>query len=190
MKPLLPLRCPAPLRPPHHLRILSTSAPNRRRFSTAQPLHSTPSPKAVTDSLDPRWLSTLKTRVGKCLTFGLQRPQIDEAGAILQEIALDWRDLLAGSEGFLTGKGRRGLWRHGVVWGEMDVMGHINNVMYVRYAESARVNWARNFASYIDPENAEGWNGLMGSKGKGLILRTMTTEYKFVWKKFRALKLR
>jgi acyl-CoA thioesterase FadM len=58
--------------------------------------------------------------------------------------------------------------------------GHINNVMYVRYAESARVNWARNFAKYIDPENAERWNGLMGSKGKGLILRSMTTEYKFV----------
>jgi hypothetical protein len=62
-------------------------------------------------------------RVGKCLLWGLTTPQVDEAGAILQEIARDWRELLAGSEGFLTEKGRRGLWRHGVVWGEMDAFG-------------------------------------------------------------------
>jgi hypothetical protein len=129
---LLPLRCPlpfAPLRsshPSHALRIISTPQSHRRRLST-QPSRSspssTPSPTAVTDALPPRWLSTLKLRVGKCLLWGLTTPQVDEAGAILQEIARDWRELLAGSEGFLTEKGRRGLWRHGVVWGEMDAFG-------------------------------------------------------------------
>lgn len=29
--------------------------------------------------------------------------------------------------------------RHKVVWGEMDSMGHVNNVVYVRYAETGRV---------------------------------------------------
>jgi hypothetical protein len=56
------------------------------------------------------------------MMFGLKPAQIDEAGAILEEIARDWRELVAGSEGFLTSRERRGLWRHRVVWGEMDAM--------------------------------------------------------------------
>ena len=34
-------------------------------------------------------------------------------------LATEWRELTAGSEGFLTG-GRRGLEGQKVVWGEMD----------------------------------------------------------------------
>lgn len=51
--------------------------------------------------------------------FGLSPAQTTEAGSILQEITTDWRELVAGSEGFLTGKDQRGLYRHAVVWGEM-----------------------------------------------------------------------
>lgn len=51
--------------------------------------------------------------------FGLQPEQTREAGSIVQEIAADWRELIAGSEGFLTSKDRRGLYRQEVVWGEM-----------------------------------------------------------------------
>lgn len=50
---------------------------------------------------------------------GLKEPQMDQASAMLAEIAKDWRELLAGSEGFLTSPGRRGLYRQAVVWGEM-----------------------------------------------------------------------
>lgn len=51
--------------------------------------------------------------------FGINESQTSEAAAILQEVSSDWRDLLAGSEGFLTGKEHRGLYRQEVVWGEM-----------------------------------------------------------------------
>lgn len=51
--------------------------------------------------------------------FGISPAQTSEAGSILQEIARDWRELVAGSEGYLTGEGRRGLYRQEVVWGEM-----------------------------------------------------------------------
>jgi putative alpha-1,2-mannosidase len=51
--------------------------------------------------------------------FGINEAQTAEAGSILQEVSSDWRELLAGSEGFLTGKEYRGLFRHEVVWGEM-----------------------------------------------------------------------
>lgn len=73
----------------------------------------------ATASLSPRWLSDVKTRIGKCITFGLKPEQTQAAGKILQELARDWRELVAGSEGFLTEKSRRGLYRQEVVWGEM-----------------------------------------------------------------------
>lgn len=51
--------------------------------------------------------------------------------------------------------------------------------MYNRYAESARVNWTRNFAA-ADPEHAKEWMELITPKGVGLILKSITTDYKFV----------
>lgn len=51
--------------------------------------------------------------------FGLKPTQVDEAGKILQQLARDWRELIAGSEGFLTDEKRRSLYQHRVVWGEM-----------------------------------------------------------------------
>jgi hypothetical protein len=52
------------------------------------------------------------------MMFGLQPAQIDEGGKILKQLATEWRELIAGSEGFLTDAKRRSLFRHGVVWGE------------------------------------------------------------------------
>ena len=57
--------------------------------------------------------------------------------------------------------------------------GHVNNVMYNRYAESARVNWTLKFASQ-DPANKKEWLELMSPKSIGLILRSIKTDYKFV----------
>ena len=54
--------------------------------------------------------------------FGMKPDQVDEASRILQELSRDWRNLVAGSEGFLTGKGRVGLQSQAVVWGEQDTM--------------------------------------------------------------------
>ncbi|KAK1917129.1 hypothetical protein P3342_011974 [Pyrenophora teres f. teres] len=73
----------------------------------------------ATAALSPRWLSDVRARIGKCINFGMNSTQIEEAGSILQETATDWRELTAGSEGFLTSKQWRGLYRQEVVWGEM-----------------------------------------------------------------------
>jgi hypothetical protein len=51
--------------------------------------------------------------------FGIDSEQTQVAGSILKETSSDWRELVAGSEGFLTGKEWRGLYRQEVVWGEM-----------------------------------------------------------------------
>jgi hypothetical protein len=77
-----------------------------------------PTPGPAPD-LGPRWLSDLKNRIGYCISFGLSPAQVEEAGRMLGEIADGWRELVAGSEGFLTGVERRGLFKHEVVWGDM-----------------------------------------------------------------------
>ncbi|KAI9817815.1 MAG: hypothetical protein M1827_000934 [Pycnora praestabilis] len=110
------------------LRLISiSSAPTRsaitaKSFSTIlRRSRDASSTEPITASLNPRWLSDLKRRIGKCILFGLKQNQSEEAGLILQVMAKDWRDLVAGSEGFLTSKGRRGLYRQQVVWGEMPM---------------------------------------------------------------------
>lgn len=94
-------------------RLLSTTSP-------AQDARAGPSANAPAKphTIDPRWLTMIKRRIGKCMMFGLKPDQIDEGGKILQQLANDWRELIAGSEGFLTDKKRRSLFRHNVVWGE------------------------------------------------------------------------
>ncbi|KAF7191463.1 hypothetical protein HII31_06965 [Pseudocercospora fuligena] len=138
---------------------------------------STQSP--VQPPLNPRWLSDVKSRIGYCLMWGLQSQQIQEAGKILREVAQDWRGLSAGSEGFLTSKQRRSTFRYQVVWGQQDAMGHVNNVVYNRFAETGRVDWFNNIATFVDPANASAWRDMLTPKGDGLILRKITTEFKF-----------
>lgn len=53
--------------------------------------------------------------------FGLKPAQVHEAGRILQRLARDWRELIAGSDGFLTHATRRALFRRDVVWGDMVI---------------------------------------------------------------------
>ena len=106
-------------------------------------------------------------------------PLIDDAGKVLQELGRDWRQLMAGSEGFITHPTRAGLHRHAIYWGDQDTMGHVNNVMYVRYAESGRVNWTRNYGKHFDIPNRQKWNGLLTNKGYGLILKSITVDFKF-----------
>jgi hypothetical protein len=48
--------------------------------------------------------------------------QTRKAGEVLKILGEEWRELVAGREGFLTGRKRAGLRRQKVVWGEMDCM--------------------------------------------------------------------
>ena len=42
------------------------------------------------------------------------------------------------------------VYQHDVVWGDMDALGHVNNVVYYRYIENARINYFKtlNLFSY------------------------------------------
>ncbi|KAH9224004.1 thioesterase-like superfamily-domain-containing protein [Leptodontidium sp. 2 PMI_412] len=155
---------------------------NIRTFSISLPRSSNPSSTPSTPAPathNARWLSDIKARIGKCIMFGMSGKQTQEAATVMKAIGEEWRALVAGREGFLVGRKRAGLLRHPVVWGEMDRMEHINNVMYIRYAESARVNWAYNYAVHIDPENGKEWMDSVTPNGFGMILKSMKTDYKF-----------
>ncbi|KAF2278495.1 uncharacterized protein EI97DRAFT_499912 [Westerdykella ornata] len=68
---------------------------------------------------------------------------------------------------------------NGIVGHGLGQHGHVNNVVYNRYAESARVNWTRNFGNIFDPAHKAEWRELMTPLGVGLILRSIRTDYKF-----------
>ncbi|KAK4960367.1 hypothetical protein LTR10_003262 [Elasticomyces elasticus] len=136
-----------------------------------QRFRSTAAEAPATASLSPRWLSDVKQRIGKCLTFGADEEQTQKASLVLSEIARDWRELVAGSEGFLTDAKRRGIYRQEVVWGEMDAMG--------AYAESGRVQWTQKLGMHIDPANRDAWRTVMSPSEAGLILKSITTHFKF-----------
>lgn len=55
-----------------------------------------------------------------------------------------------------------------VAWGEMDVFGHVNNIVYFRYFESARI-------AYLD---AIGFRGVAGAAGPGPILASTHCRFR------------
>ncbi|GKT64026.1 hypothetical protein ColTof4_04426 [Colletotrichum tofieldiae] len=58
--------------------------------------------------------------------------------------------------------------------------GHINNVMYNRYFETARVQFFRSHGQDATAEEKKEWEDLPTPRSLGLILKTITTEFKFV----------
>jgi len=49
-----------------------------------------------------------------------------------------------------------------VAWGEMDALGHVNNITYFRYFESARVAYLTKI-NFIDPETNDGIAAILAS---------------------------
>lgn len=91
----------------------------------------------------------------------------------------DWKELVAGSEGYLTSKKRAGITSTLIEWGHQDAMGHVNNVQYVRYCETSRTNWTRQIGEHYDPKNKKLWDEMLTSKSYGLILKSIRVDYKF-----------
>ena len=149
-------------------RSLTSSSPRQQNVS-----------RPATANLSPRWLSDVKARLGKCILFGMNESQTTEAGILLAEVARDWKDLMAGSEGYLTDRRRAGITSIPIEWGSQDTMGHVNNVQYVRYCETSRTNWTRQIGKHYDPSNKKLWDEMLTSKSYGLILKSIKVEYKF-----------
>jgi acyl-CoA thioester hydrolase len=56
-------------------------------------------------------------------------------------------------------------------WGDMDAMGHVNNIVYAQYCEQCRVEWKTRLGEMLD------------GAGQGMILKksTMTFHRPLVW---------
>ncbi len=110
--------------PSHHQRRQFSVATHRTSATTGTPSESASSESSIQRLETPppppqRWIAELRARIGKIVIFGCDNAQVSRTAAVLRALALEWKDLLAGSEGFLTG-GRRGLDGQKVAWGEMD----------------------------------------------------------------------
>lgn len=63
---------------------------------------------------------------------------------------------------------------HRIPWGDQDSYGHVNNVHFVRYLETGRVNYFDILASGKDPVLAD----FMLPKSTGPVLRKIDVEYR------------
>jgi acyl-CoA thioester hydrolase len=61
-----------------------------------------------------------------------------------------------------------------IAWGEMDALGHVNNVVFFRYIESARVAFIRALG-WKDPRAGSGHLGL---GGVGFILQSVQLRFR------------
>lgn len=59
-------------------------------------------------------------------------------------------------------------------------VGHVNNLVYNRLAESGRVNWVGHHSRGASPEEKQGWDELITPLSIGLILGSIQTIFKFV----------
>ncbi|KAM0432519.1 hypothetical protein ACHAQK_009745 [Fusarium lateritium] len=59
------------------------------------------------------------------------------------------------------------------------LLGHVNNVMYNRYVETGRVRFMGQHSEDATTEEKSQWDDLVTPRSLGLILKSITTEYKF-----------
>ena len=58
----------------------------------------------------------------------------------------------------VTNNNFKHIYKEKVRWGDCDMLGHVNNVLYLRYSESARIDYVQQITKvYMTPETKKGW---------------------------------
>ena len=86
------------------------------------PAHASAHAQRHNSTQNTQWLSDRKARLGRLLLHGTTPSETHAAGTVLGDLALNWRCYVAGAEGYLTARERRGLYRHAVAWGDMVLL--------------------------------------------------------------------
>ncbi|KAM5350663.1 hypothetical protein ACJ41O_007168 [Fusarium nematophilum] len=157
--------------------ILSPATPSTRRFSSTDQ-ESRGVPKS--QQRQKWWVTDATQRLSKLrfIKHKIPEDRYKAACGLAQRLEQNWIHMEGGRLGFVTTQDMRGLQKHEVAWG--DMVSHINNVVYNRYAESARVNWISAIAKKTRrPQQRHQWAELMTPNGVGLILRSIRTDFKF-----------
>ena len=71
-------------------------------------------------------------------------------------------------------------WAHGLTAVWCLLLGHVNNVSYIRYAESSRIWYFRRLGQYVPLARRKEWDELMSPRGLGLILKSISVDFLFV----------
>ncbi|KAF5643649.1 hypothetical protein F25303_6240 [Fusarium sp. NRRL 25303] len=108
-------------------------------------------------SFPSRWFADLQAQLKKFTSDNYPSSCVEEAKRQLVSNEQNWLQLLAGQQGFLTDKKWRGLDNHQLLWGDMDSMHSL---------DAAQHHKAQ-------------WDDLVTPRSLGLILKSITTEYKF-----------
>ncbi|TFY56840.1 hypothetical protein EVJ58_g7392 [Rhodofomes roseus] len=67
-------------------------------------------------------------------------------------------------------------WEQKIVWGDHDAFQHVNNVRYVRFFESSRIEWMVSLAHEIGGPQREA--DMLAGRGISLILKSISIDYK------------
>ncbi|KAG4283272.1 hypothetical protein FPRO06_09945 [Fusarium proliferatum] len=108
-------------------------------------------------SFPSRWFADLQAQLKKLTSDNYPSSCVEEAKRQLVSNEQNWLQLLAGQQGFLTDKKWRGLDNHQLLWGDMDSMGNLD----------------------VAQHHKAQWDDLVTPRSLGLILKSITTEYKF-----------
>ncbi|KAF8517940.1 Thioesterase/thiol ester dehydrase-isomerase [Hysterangium stoloniferum] len=63
-----------------------------------------------------------------------------------------------------------------IVWGDMDSFRHVNNVRYVRFVESSRIQWLTRLGEEVGGPAAAA--DLISGRGVGIILKSVKVDFK------------
>ncbi|GBE86682.1 hypothetical protein SCP_0905620 [Sparassis crispa] len=67
-------------------------------------------------------------------------------------------------------------WEQHVVWGDHDAFQHVNNVRYVRFFESSRIQWMCSLGEELGGPDAVA--AMLAGRGVSLILKSLSLHYK------------
>ncbi|CAF3646000.1 unnamed protein product [Fusarium graminearum] len=153
---------------------------------------------STSPALPSRWFADLQTQLKELTTERYPKECTEKAQKLYAFSEQNWLELLAGQQGFLTEKKWRGIDNHQLLWGDMvsrqygevcippsrsnsisHLTGHVNNIMYNKYAETGRVKFIHNQSEDATEEEKSQWLDLPTPRGLGLILSSIKTEYKF-----------
>ena len=86
-----------------------------RRHLSSAPENPLPGKQSNVAPKEPHFLPNAKQRLGKCISFGLNHQQIQEASKVAKILAKEWKGLLVGPMGYRADRGLV----ESVRWGEM-----------------------------------------------------------------------
>jgi len=116
-----------------------------------------------------------RVRLGSCPRASLRFPSC-RLSSTLHQPNIRSPEAIASDYALQHGYDPNSFWRQPVSWGNLDSFRHLNNVCYVRFFESGRMEWLRNLAIIAGGEHRA--KDLLEAKGISLILKSINVNFR------------